>query len=299
MLRLFGCNICRFKPTKRFLIRKLQNEVKLLKGALDITRMPPATGWLRDIQLANFAIMKEVVRFCDERGMRYWMSEGTLLGAVRHGGFIPWDDDIDLAMSRDDFDRFVSEFNRSGHARLYAKYDGDNNHHLIKVYHKTIPYLFVDIFVYDFYYGRLDGWDARCELTKQIKEKQRKIKTPPDAEACRLYYKNWRDTELCGADEESFDGKPIIYRGLDYLSSPDRSIFYDYDDFFPLRKLKFEGMEFAAPRRPYVYLTCCYGDYMTFPDKRYGGYHTEVHSMSLAEVMAIKAWLEEMGMCDL
>lgn len=296
VVRIFGHKICRFKPTKRFLIRKLLNELKLIKGGMDITHIPPAKGWLRDLQLANLAIMKEVAKFCDEYGLTYWMSDGTLLGAVRHGGFIPWDDDIDLAMPREDFDRFVSEFNSIAHTHLYATYVGDNNHHIIKVYHKTIPHLFVDIFVYDYYYGRLDGWDARCELTKKIKEKQRAIKTPLDAEGCRLFYKKWRDEELCGLNDGSFDGKPIIYRGLDYLTAIESSLFYDYDDFFPLRKLKFEGIEFAAPQRPHVYLTCCYGDYMAFPNKRYGGYHTEVNSMTLAEVMAIKAWLEEMGM---
>lgn len=67
----------------------------------------------REIQLYLLDILKAVDSFCVKEGIRYSMAYGTLLGAVRHKGFIPWDDDIDLLMPRLDYERFVSMFGKS------------------------------------------------------------------------------------------------------------------------------------------------------------------------------------------
>lgn len=66
------------------------------------------TDELRTLQLAELKILDEFVRICGEHQLRYYLNAGTLLGAVRHKGFIPWDDDIDLCMPRSDYERFLA-----------------------------------------------------------------------------------------------------------------------------------------------------------------------------------------------
>ena len=63
---------------------------------------------LKEKQMIILDIMKDIDKFCRANDIPYTLSSGTLLGAVRHGGFIPWDDDADIFMLREDFDRFVS-----------------------------------------------------------------------------------------------------------------------------------------------------------------------------------------------
>jgi len=62
---------------------------------------------LKDIQ---FSILKKIDAFCKEYGLTYFLAHGSLIGAVRHQGFIPWDDDIDISMPRADYEKFVSSF---------------------------------------------------------------------------------------------------------------------------------------------------------------------------------------------
>ena len=71
-------------------------------------RFNPDGSLLRRQQLRMLDILREVDRICRKHHISYWLSSGTLIGALRHDGFIPWDDDLDIEMMRSDYLRLMS-----------------------------------------------------------------------------------------------------------------------------------------------------------------------------------------------
>lgn len=89
---------------------------------------------MQEYQKKLLTLLKEIDAICSKHGITYYCSGGTVIGAARHGGFIPWDDDIDVCMTRPDFERFCEVFRSDppeGRCLLYNENDPD--------YHSTIP----------------------------------------------------------------------------------------------------------------------------------------------------------------
>lgn len=91
-------------------------------------RFNPEGSDLRKIQLRMLEMLKYIDNVCQAHGIKYWLSSGTCLGAIRHGGFIPWDDDVDIEMLTNDFERFkavLSSDTDSGYVLQTAETDPD------------------------------------------------------------------------------------------------------------------------------------------------------------------------------
>jgi lipopolysaccharide cholinephosphotransferase len=121
---------------------------------------------LREVQLASLEILKKIDKVCRAEGIRYWLMYGSLIGAVRHRGFIPWDDDLDIAMPRPDYERFLAYF--AAHADelrplMALRGDGeprlpflitrvsDTTYKMVGEYGDEVPELgaFVDVYPFD------------------------------------------------------------------------------------------------------------------------------------------------------
>jgi lipopolysaccharide cholinephosphotransferase len=76
---------------------------------------------LKDIQKVSLEILKDIHHFCVKNDIKYTLQGGTLLGAVRHKGFIPWDDDVDIAMPRPDYDRFMHTYQSKRGYKLFSR----------------------------------------------------------------------------------------------------------------------------------------------------------------------------------
>ncbi len=75
----------------------------------------------RDIQMVSLDILKDIHEFCVENNIKYTLFSGTLIGAIRHKGFIPWDNDLDIAFTRPEYEKFVKSYKSKKGFKLFAR----------------------------------------------------------------------------------------------------------------------------------------------------------------------------------
>ncbi len=259
-------------PRAEFAKKKRESPYYYYKeNNIDITTLPPATGQLRDIQLANLALLKELDYVCKQNGLKYWLDGGTLLGAVRHKGFIPWDDDIDTGMLREDYNKLIDAFKKSSrNPDIYAEYFREKKDHcacFIKVQHKKCPYLFVDIFPFDFY-GEKHSTEEQLRRTIEIKEFRRDFeancKNINSNEELRLAAKKVMFEKILTNPIPEDKNKSELVWGIDF-NHPWKNWFTYYDVIFPLKDTEFEGQMFPCINNPDAFLSRLYGNYMGYP----------------------------------
>ena len=264
ILRLFGLKI-KF-PKRAFAKKRKESPYYYYKNNnIDITTIPPATGQIRDIQLANLALLKELDYVCKQNGLTYWLDGGTLLGAVRHKGFIPWDDDIDVAMLREDYEKIMDAFCKSSqNPDIFAGYVRDkNNNYIIKIQHKKCPHLFVDIFPWD-NYGKCLSDDEQLKKTLEIKQIRQGFKTSKlSDDDLKVQLSETMKKEILSNKN---DKEANYVWGIDY-NHQWKNWFTRYEVLHPLKTINFEGIDFPCLNNPDAFLTRLYGDYMAYPKK--------------------------------
>lgn len=262
----------KIKIAKREIAKERQENVfyQYKKDKIDITKVPPAQGLLRDIQLANLALLKELAYVCEKNNFKYILDAGTLLGAMRHSRFIPWDDDIDILMFREDYEKIVSAFkNTTRNSDIYAEYHRDkdtNSQYFIKIKHKKCPFLGVDIFPLDSYGKHLSlkeqliATNKICKILKHLKKEI--APNISNKETKTILTKTMKEKILLSSTNENGD---FVY-GVDFAHKL-KNWFLDRDIVLPLRKIQFEDSEYTTVNKPKEFLKNIYGDYMKYPKK--------------------------------
>lgn len=262
----------KIKIAKREIAKERQENVfyQYKKDKIDITKVPPAQGLLRDIQLANLALLKELAYVCEKNNFKYILDAGTLLGAMRHSRFIPWDDDIDILMFREDYEKIVSAFkNTTRNSDIYAEYHRDkdtNSQYFIKIKHKKCPFLGVDIFPLDSYGKHLSLKEqliATNKICKILKHLKKEIDPNiSNKETKTILTKTMKEKILLSSANENGD---FVY-GVDFAHKL-KNWFLDRDIVLPLRKIQFEDSKYTTVNKPKEFLKNIYGDYMKYPNK--------------------------------
>lgn len=262
----------KIKIAKREIAKERQENVfyKYKKDKIDITKVPPAQGLLRDIQLANLALLKELAYVCEKNNFKYILDAGTLLGAMRHSRFIPWDDDIDILMFREDYEKIVSAFkNTTRNSDIYAEYHRDKDtksQYFIKIKHKKCPFLGVDIFPLDSYGKHLSLKEqliATNKICKILKHLKKEIDPNiSNKETKTILTKTMKEKILLSSANENGD---FVY-GVDFAHKL-KNWFLDRDIVLPLRKIQFEDSKYTTVNKPKEFLKNIYGDYMKYPNK--------------------------------
>lgn len=234
---------------------------------------------LRKAQLVMQDILDYVVEICDENNIFYWLEGGTLLGAVRHKGFIPWDDDIDICMMYDDYNKFLSIFkNNEKYTLLEKNTEKDYEFPYAKVvsnlhtceYNGTIHNkgIWIDIFPMNFYdISCVDRLNEFGILKQERKlNKQKKLKTIKEKIMITIRQRIIKSKILklkkILSIEKNKGSKDIVQHDVNLITG---KINRKYEDIFPLKKIIFEGKKYNCPNNYDNYLKELYNDYMKIP----------------------------------
>lgn len=294
---LFGHKVLRLGGTSVTSVgKKIDTLDKFLKKFFVITQIAPASGLLRDVQLAQLKMLKEIDWICQENKLSYWLEFGTLIGAVRHKGFIPWDDDVDICMMRDDYDKFIDIFNQNtSDPDLYATKRSSETgfFNCINVYHRNISLITIDIFPCDFCYKTYND-EEKIEFSKLLKKLSKSNKPNLNKLSIEEYhasYRKIRDDNIPNLLPQPDIKNPSIFFGIEFLHRDHAYNVFDYETIFPLRKIKFEDYEFSSVNCPDIHLTYLYRDYMSMPKNI--TCHHNIASLPMTELITLKKYMHK------
>lgn len=247
-----------------------------------------------DLQRCELEILQSVATFCENQGLRYSIAYGSLIGAIRHKGFIPWDDDMDIVMPRKDYEIFLSTYK---HDRFYigsVEFDENWPYPFAKCIDDTIILdehirgckpigAYIDIFPLDglpndkieiekVYKRVVSRWKIlsigfRQARNKDVKNPIRIIGRYVRTTACYLFRKQIIRKMIESAKKYDYDSSEYV--GNQTLGTYGLRNALEKGKLGGSTQVTFEGRIYKAFQGYDYYLRHIYGDYMKIPDKEH------------------------------
>ncbi len=266
--------------------------VSEISAEINPSDFAPVSGKFRDFQMKVLDFAKEVVEDIEKNtDIKFWLDGGSLLGAIRHKGFIPWDDDMDFAALRPDYEKLIKYLSEKyiyvdSSDWIIGKYPQHVKECVEKYPNEIVVFWNVDSFkcvrgtIDEFYILDFFAWDCfnpvhnvvtlqeySDKIKAQVKELKKKKKTYKELHD--LFYSEINkgvdivkdsDSINIGIDNHGF----VAYSTKDIVRK---------SEIYPLQRMKFEDWEFNAPNNTNAYLRAIYNNYNKLPANGIAGYH--------------------------
>lgn len=246
---------------------------------------------LEERKKIQLEMLVEIDAFCRAHNIKYMLAFGTLLGAIRHKGYIPWDDDVDISMPLEDMLRFKKEFKSD--KLKYCDVDTEKNYayHFSRISHKAT---YSKIGLIGKCHGVCIDLYPMIEVSSSKETNNAIIEKLLPIFRKRIQLIKWRSRIMRFLPIHSIKGIDSVvrkYRDMTFnlFTNNGGGLFHciagpltsfdthtlGFNPFEDLIDVEFEGMKFLAPNNYHEYLSTCYGDYMQLPpeDQRHP-YHS-------------------------